>query len=122
MRDLLNTFHGYQLDKVKIRLSRVHATHKAGSYKHQEYDCLPQLHYHFGVGSNLKEESPLLTEKKDELLRFKNDFWQKVNKDGRTYQQEYEDELYRVVLDAINGLTEKWNSKYVNEVNKAFKE
>ena len=122
MRDLLNTFHGYPLDKVKIRLSRVHATHKAGSFKHHEYDCLPQLHYHFGKGSNLKEDSSLLREKKEELLRFKNDFWQTVNKDGQTYQQEYENELYRVVLDAINGLTEKWNTKYVKEVNKAFKE
>jgi len=122
MRDLLNTFHGYPLDKVKIRLSHLHATHKAGSFKHHEYDCLPQLLYHFGKGSNLKDDSPLLAEKKDELLSFKNDFWQTVNKDGQTYQQEYENELYRVVLDAINGLTEKWNARYVKEVNKAFKE
>jgi hypothetical protein len=122
MRDLLNTFHGYPLDKVKIRLSRTHATHKAGSFKHHEHDRLPQLHYHFGKGSNLNEDSPLLTEKKEDLLRFKNDFWQTLNKDGQTYQQEYENDLYRVVLDAINGLTEKWNTRYVDEVNKAFKE
>lgn len=122
MRDLLNTFHGYPLDKVKIRLSRLHATRKAGSFKHHDYDCLPQLCYHFGEGSNLKVESPLLSEKRAELVSFKNDFWQRVNKNGQTYQQEYENELYRVVLDAINGLTEKWNTRYVDEVNKAFKE
>ena len=122
MRDLLNTFHGFTLEKVKIRLSRLHATHKAGSFKHHEYDCLPQLHYHFGKGSNLKEDSRVLSEKKDELLSFKKGFWKTVNKDGQTYQQEYENELLRVVHDAINELTEKWNVRYVKEVNKAFKE
>jgi len=122
MRDLLNTFHGYPLDKVKIRISRLHATHKAGSFKHHEYDCLPMLVYQLGKGKNLKDDSSVLTEKKDALLSFKKNFWQTVNKDGQTYQQEYENELQRVVQDAIDGLTEKWNARYVKEVNKAFKE
>jgi len=122
MRDILNTFHGHTLDKVKIRISRLHATHKAGSFKHHEYDCLPALNYHLGEGKNIKADSPLLIEKQDELVNFKNEFWNTVTKDGTTYQAEYERELQRVVKDAIDALTDKWNEKYVKEVNKRFKD
>ena len=122
MRDILNTFHGHTLDKVKIRVSRLHATHKAGSFKHHEYDCLPSLFYHLGEGKNIKADSPLLTEKKDELINFKNAFWDTVTKDGATYQAEYERELQQVVNEAIHALIDKWNYKYVEEVNSKFKD
>lgn len=122
MRDLLNTFHGFPLEKVKIRISRLHATHKAGSFKHHEYDCLPYLVYNLGEGNNLKPDSKSLIERKEEILSFKNNFWLTTNKEGLTYQQEYERELQVMVQNAIDKLTEKWNKKYINEVNEKFKE
>jgi len=122
MKDILYTFHAYPLDTVKVKLSRLHATSNASTFKHHDNEKLPAFTYNLGEGKNLKVNSKLLTDKKDELLKFKNNFWQTKNKDGLTYQREYEDQLYSAVRDAINNLTDEWNEKYVKEVNKNFKD
>ena len=108
----IETSHLEEMKSTKIRISRTNG--RLTNWKHNEIENLPQLKY------NYDENSPEYIGKEDELIEFRNNFWNLKCNEYRTYAEQYEYDLRRELDTLFVSLQNKFNDDFSKEIQKEF--
>jgi len=108
----IQTSHLYDMKNTKIRISRTSG--RLSNWKHSEHENLPQLTYSYD------ENSSQFSGKVDQLIEFRNAFWNLVNSEQRTYAEQYEFDLRKGLRDLFESLNSKFNDEFSKEIEKEF--
>ena len=101
------------LKSYKLRLSRTSG--RLSNWKHEEHEKLPQISFEYD------DTDKKYKDKKEEFLKFINDFWNTKNKDNRTYQEQYEFDLRQGVLKLLEKLSDDYEKTLKKDIEKSFK-
>lgn len=100
------------MKNTKIRISRTSG--RLSNWKHSEHEYLPQLTYSYD------ENSSQFSGKVDQLIEFRNNFWNLVNSEQKTYAEQYEFDLRKGLHALFESLHDKFNDEFSKEIEKEF--
>jgi hypothetical protein len=98
-----------KLNRFKFSYSTNHSNQR---FTNTVIDTTPVLKYQFAQGKNWTATDNRIKDKFDDTLVWYENFWDTVNKNSReTYQQLYEADLKKEILEAYERVNEKWSKK-----------
>ena len=75
-------------------------------------DTTPSIGYNFAEGNNWKATDNRIKDKQDDVWIWHANFWKTIPDNSRlTYQDLYEDDLEKEILDAYARVNDKWSKK-----------
>jgi hypothetical protein len=101
-----------EMKNTKIRISRTSG--RLSNWKHSEHENLPQLTYSYD------ENSSQFSGKEVQLIEFRNNFWNLVNSERKTYAEQYEYDLRQGIHALFESLDNKFNDEFSKEIEKEF--
>jgi hypothetical protein len=104
--------HLEEIKNTKVRISRTSGC--LSNWKHSEHENLPKLTYSYD------ENSSQFAGKEDQLIEFRNNFWNLVNSEQRTYAEQYEYDLRQGLHALLESLHNKFDDKFSKEIEKEF--
>lgn len=101
--------------KLKLyRFKFQYSTNRAGNarFTNTVIDTTPAINYKFGHGNNWKATDNRIKDKLEDSWLWLENFWKTIPKNSReTYQQLYENDLEKEILEAYEKVNDKWSKK-----------
>ena len=107
------TLDSTPFETIEVRLSN--RLGPSSNWKHKVFNTLPSLQVEF------EDIDTRFSDKSEELRLYRNAYWKSELKSGVTNQEQFERDLRKAVLKAVDKVRDKWNKKLSVDLNRDFK-